>query len=123
MEKRVMDALRAHFRPEFLNRVDDIVIFPFAGGKANREDRRHPDGASPEASGRAEDHAPSDDQGQAFPRQAGYDPVYGARPLKRAIQKYLQDPLSMQILEGISKDGDTVTSDAADIGGLTFKKD
>ncbi|HEX5037552.1 MAG TPA: ATP-dependent chaperone ClpB [bacterium] len=123
MEKRVMDALRAHFRPEFLNRVDDIVIFHSLAEKQIEKivDIQTAHLQKLLADRKITLHLTT--KAKHFLAKQGYDPVYGARPLKRAIQKYLQDPLSMQILEGHFKDGDIVTSDAADIGGLTFKKD
>ena len=118
---RVMDALRQHFRPEFLNRVDEIVIFePLRREQMNRiveiqlarlrkllEDRRLTLEMSPAA--------------VSFLSEHGYDPVYGARPLKRAIQKYLQDPLAMSVLSGSYVAGDTVAVDAGK-GALRFSK-
>jgi ATP-dependent Clp protease ATP-binding subunit ClpB len=118
---RVMDALRQHFRPEFLNRVDEIVIFePLRREQMNRiveiqlarlrkllEDRRLTLEMSPAA--------------VSFLAEHGYDPVYGARPLKRAIQKYLQDPLAMSVLSGSYVAGDTVAVDAGK-GALRFSK-
>jgi ATP-dependent Clp protease ATP-binding subunit ClpB len=118
---RVMDALRQHFRPEFLNRVDEIVIFePLRREQMNRiveiqlarlrkllEDRRLTLDLTPAA--------------VAFLAEHGYDPAYGARPLKRAIQKYLQDPLAMSVLSGSYVAGDTVLVDAGK-GALRFSK-
>ncbi|MGZ3447748.1 MAG: AAA family ATPase, partial [Myxococcaceae bacterium] len=118
---RVMDALRQHFRPEFLNRVDEIVIFePLRRKEIGRiveiqlarlkkllEDRRLTLEMTPAA--------------VAFLGEHGYDPVYGARPLKRAIQKYLQDPLAMKVLSGEYVAGDTVHVDAGK-GALRFSK-
>jgi ATP-dependent Clp protease ATP-binding subunit ClpB len=118
---RVMDALRQHFRPEFLNRVDEIVLFePLRRQQMNRiveiqlarlrkllEDRRLTLEMSPAA--------------VSFLAEHGYDPVYGARPLKRAIQKYLQDPLALKVLSGEYLAGDTVVVDAGK-GALRFSK-
>jgi ATP-dependent Clp protease ATP-binding subunit ClpB len=122
MEKRVMDALRAHFRPEFLNRVDDIVLFHSLAEKQIEKivDIQTAHLQKLLAERKITLHLEA--KAKYFLAKQGYDPVYGARPLKRAIQKYLQDPLSMQILEGNFREGDSVTADAADIGGLTFKK-
>jgi ATP-dependent Clp protease ATP-binding subunit ClpB len=109
---QVMQVVRATFRPEFLNRLDEIVLF-------NRLDRRHmreiveiqlnrlakllaDKRISLEVSDAAKDWLAT----------AGYDPVYGARPLKRTIQRQLQDPLALMILEGKVKEGDTVRVDA-----------
>jgi ATP-dependent Clp protease ATP-binding subunit ClpB len=104
----VMEAIRSHFRPEFLNRIDEIVFFKRLGrGEIDRivgvqlkrlekilADRRITISLSPEA--------------MQWLSDRGYDPVYGARPLKRVIQKELQDPLARRILEGRIKDGDDV---------------
>jgi ATP-dependent Clp protease ATP-binding subunit ClpB len=112
IEHDVMQAMRAHFRPEFLNRIDDMIIF-----HTLKEDQiiqivdiqlkkfekmltdRHLKITLSKAA-------------KEFLAKQGYDVVYGARPLKRAIQKYLQDPLSMALLEGKYKDGDTIKVDA-----------
>jgi ATP-dependent Clp protease ATP-binding subunit ClpB len=103
-----MEAIRGHFRPEFLNRIDEIVFFKRLGrGEIDRivgvqlkrlekilADRRITISLSDEA--------------MQWLSDRGYDPVYGARPLKRVIQKELQDPLARRILEGRIKDGDDV---------------
>ncbi len=111
-EARVLEALRAHFRPEFLNRVDEIIIFD----RLNDEDlakiveiqvarlvkRLAAQKITLSLTDAAKHHL----------AREGYDPVYGARPLKRAIQRSLLDPLSLEILEGHFHEGDTVTADA-----------
>jgi ATP-dependent Clp protease ATP-binding subunit ClpB len=122
MEKRVMDALRAHFRPEFLNRVDDIVIFHSLAEKQIEKIVDIQTAHLQKLLMERKIALTLTTKAKHFLAKQGYDPVYGARPLKRAIQKYLQDPLSMQILEGHFKDGDSVAADAADIGGLNFTK-
>ena len=105
----VMEAIRGHFRPEFLNRIDEIVFFKRLGrGEIDRivgvqlkrlekilGDRRMTINVNDEA--------------MQWLSTRGYDPVYGARPLKRVIQKELQDPLARRILEGRIKDGDAIT--------------
>ena len=107
-EAGVMDALRSHFRPEFLNRVDETVLFQRLGRRELQrivhlqlervEARLRRKGLSLRISNESKD----------FLADAGYDPVYGARPLKRAIQKHLLDPLSFQVLDGVFAEGDTV---------------
>jgi ATP-dependent Clp protease ATP-binding subunit ClpB len=107
-EAGVMEALRSHFRPEFLNRVDETVLFQRLGRKELQrivrlqlervEARLCRKGLSLRISKESED----------FLAEEGYDPIYGARPLKRAIQKRLLDPLSLQVLEGVFVEGDTV---------------
>ncbi|NQU12591.1 MAG: AAA family ATPase, partial [Desulfobacteraceae bacterium] len=105
-EKQVMDALRATFRPEFLNRIDEIVIFNSLGP----EEIRKIVGIQIEIlAKRLEANKISlelTDEAKEFLAKTGFDPVYGARPLKRTIQHLIQDPLAVKILEGSIKDGD-----------------
>ena len=114
-----MEALRGHFRPEFLNRVDEIIIFD----RLNDDDltqiveiqlarlvkRLAAQKLTLNLTDAAKHHL----------AREGYDPVYGARPLKRAIQRDLLDPLSLEILAGQFHEGDTITADARD-GRLVF---
>jgi ATP-dependent Clp protease ATP-binding subunit ClpB len=122
IETQVTAALRQHFRPEFLNRVDDIIIFrPL--GKAEIEhiitlqlarlekllaDRKLKIELTPQA--------------REVIATEGYDPAFGARPLKRAIQRLLQNPLAMSVLEGKFTDGDTIKVGVDGKGELTFDK-
>ena len=120
MEKAVMDVLRATFKPEFLNRIDEIVIFNSLGPEEIREivgiqirllsQRLEANKITLKLTDRAEE----------FLAKTGFDPVYGARPLKRAIQHYIQDPLAVKILEGSVKEGDDVTIDVKD-GEVVFE--
>ncbi len=118
-ERLVMDALRQHFRPEFLNRVDEIIIFDRLGEEELKkivEIQLH------RLTKRLEQQKISlqlSDAAKALIAREGYDPVYGARPLKRAIQKEILDPLSMQILAGKFREGQAIQVDAKD-GKLTF---
>ncbi|MCC6605097.1 MAG: ATP-dependent chaperone ClpB [Anaerolineae bacterium] len=119
MEDRVMAALRDHFRPEFLNRVDEIVLFHRLTREELREiaqiqlnqmrdllDRR---GISVTLTPAATDRL----------IEEGYDPVYGARPLKRVIQRQIIDPLALKLIQGDVHDGDHVSVDVQD-GALDF---
>jgi ATP-dependent Clp protease ATP-binding subunit ClpB len=122
VEAQVTNALRQHFRPEFLNRVDDIIIFrPL--GKAEIEhiidlqlkklekllgDRKLTLELTPEA--------------REVLATEGYDPAFGARPLKRAIQRLLQNPLALAVLEGRFSEGDHIIVERDPKGELTFKK-
>jgi ATP-dependent Clp protease ATP-binding subunit ClpB len=123
VETKVMDLVRASFRPEFLNRVDEIVIFrPLSEPELERivdlqiqhvvrlvEDRKLKISITPAA--------------KELILREGYDPAFGARPLKRAVQRLLQNPLAMALLEGKFGDGDTVRVDrAADGAKLTFER-
>jgi len=119
-EPQVMDVVRSHFRPEFLNRLDEIILFHRLGqahmgpivdiqiGRVQRllKDRKIALSLT--------------DAARAWLGRVGYDPVYGARPLKRAVQKYLQDPLADAILSGTVRDGQVVTVDEGD-GKLELK--
>ena len=112
----VMEAVRAHFRPEFLNRLDEIIIF-------DRLAREHMAGIVDIQLGRLEKRLQNrkigislDDGARIWLADRGYDPAYGARPLKRVIQKALEDPLAERILAGAVKDGETVEVTANEHG-------
>ena len=118
-EKEVMTALRAHFRPEFLNRVDEIILFH----RLRREDM----GAIVDIQFKRlakllEDRkigVELDPKARHWLADKGYDPAYGARPLKRTIQKTVQDPLAQMLLAGEIGDGETVKIGVSH-GALTF---
>ena len=111
-KRQVLDTLRAQFRPEFLNRVDEIIVFhaltraemrsiidiQLKGLMKRLEDRK----IRVELSDRAKDLLIAE----------GYDPTYGARPLKRTIQRQILDPLAMRVLQGEFKEGDVIRIDA-----------
>jgi ATP-dependent Clp protease ATP-binding subunit ClpB len=121
-ERQVMEALRSHFRPEFLNRIDEIIFFhalgrehlkriidiQIAGLMKRLEERK----IHVELTDTAKDQIVRD----------GYDPAYGARPLKRMIQRRVLDPLALRVLEGDFLEGDTVFVDAGSGDTLTFSK-
>ncbi|HPC16534.1 MAG TPA: ATP-dependent chaperone ClpB [Candidatus Hydrogenedentes bacterium] len=116
----VLQALRRHFRPEFLNRVDDIVVFH----SLSREDiRRIVDVQIKRLSKRLEEkHIAIElsDAARDYLADEGFDPAYGARPLKRAIQRLVLDPMAMEILSGAIQEGSRVFVDLED-GGLRFR--
>jgi ATP-dependent Clp protease ATP-binding subunit ClpB len=121
VKRQVSEDLRQHFRPEFLNRVDEIIFFhplsrehmkqiidiQLRGLMKRLEDRKI--------------HVELTDAAKDFLVQEGYDPTYGARPLKRTIQRRVLDPLALRVLEGDFREGDHV---AVDVGadGLIFSK-
>ena len=117
---RVMEELRKHFRPEFLNRVDDIVVFHPLGESqlTHIVDLRLADLQAM----LTDRHITLEltDAARAAIFKAGYDRAYGARPLKRAIQRLVQDPLAMKILDGTVLHGDNVTLDTDAKGAITF---
>jgi len=113
---RDLDALRGHFRPEFINRIDDIVFF-------HSLDREHIKkivdiqlGGLLKRLADRKIHITLSDAAKDFVVREGYDPVYGARPLKRALQRLLLDPLALRVLDGEFRDGDTVVVDLARLG-------
>ncbi|MBI5804582.1 ATP-dependent chaperone ClpB [candidate division TA06 bacterium] len=121
MKEKVMEAMRQHFRPEFLNRVDETIIF-------HRLDKQQitaiVDIQLKHLYLRLADRKIKlevTDKAKELLASEGYDPAFGARPLKRAIQRLLQDPLSMRILEGEFKDGDTVKAEVKK-GEIIFTK-
>jgi ATP-dependent Clp protease ATP-binding subunit ClpB len=123
IREKVMQALRSHFRPEFLNRIDEIVIFHRLAPEDLEEIveiqlRR----LERILAGRGLTIELSD-AAKRWLAERGYDPVYGARPLKRVLQTYLQNPLAMELLEGTLAEGDHVLVDVAEDGeGLVFQR-
>jgi ATP-dependent Clp protease ATP-binding subunit ClpB len=108
-EARVLEALRAHFRPEFLNRIDETIIFDRLSDSDLSDIVRIQLQRVLTRLEKQNLHLTLTDEALRHVADQGYDPVYGARPLKRAIQRQLLDPLSLRILEGDFKDGDHVT--------------
>ena len=118
-EAKVTEALRGHFRPEFLNRIDEIIIFDRLRQDeittivdlqlARVRKRLAKQGLGLALSAAAKEHIGSQ----------GYDPIYGARPLKRVIQHLLLDPLSLDVLEGKFVEGDTIHAEM-DGGQIVF---
>ncbi len=120
MQQRVMQALRQHFRPEFLNRIDDLIIFHTLKREELRKiitiqiKRIEKLLAEQKLSIRLTPAA------QDYLVDIGYDPTYGARPLKRAIQKQLENPIATKILENVFAEGDTIIVDVNERGSLSF---
>jgi len=120
MERRVMEALHATFKPEFLNRIDEIVIFNSLGSEEIKKIVGIQIGLLSKRLEAKKITLELTDKAKEFLANSGFDPVYGARPLKRAIQHLIQDPLAMKILEGSVKEGDHVSIDVKD-GQVVFK--
>jgi len=122
VESKVINELNNYFRPEFLNRIDDIIVFNFLSEemikkivdiklnkiKKQLEEKRLSISVTEEA--------------KEFLAKKGYDPVYGARPLLRAIQRYVLNPLSVEFLEGKFQPGDTIEISVLDVDHLKFSK-
>jgi ATP-dependent Clp protease ATP-binding subunit ClpB len=119
--REVTDALRAHFRPEFLNRIDEIIFFH---SLSRDHMKRIIDIQLRSLVKRLAERKITVELADAAKEQLvheGYDPAYGARPLKRAIQRQVLDPLALRVLEGDFGEGDTVVVDAGP-SGLRFEK-
>jgi len=120
-EGEVQKILRACFRPEFLNRIDDIIVFD---ALTREQIAQIVDLQVARVARRLEQQGITLDVSKAaaeYLAQKGYDPAYGARPLKRLIQNEILDELSLQIIEGKVQDGDTVSIGVKD-GKVSFKK-
>jgi ATP-dependent Clp protease ATP-binding subunit ClpB len=121
MQERVMEALRAQFRPEFLNRVDDIVIFHSLSASHIKRIVDIQIGLLKKRLAERKLTIELTDRAREALAAEGFDPVYGARPLKRAIQRRIQDTLAMRLLEGEFREGDHILIDATPAGELVFE--
>ena len=118
-ERRVQEALKGHFRPEFLNRVDEIIIFDRLSDTDLKQIVTIQLGSLMKRLEAKKLTLTLSDEAKEVLAKEGYDPVYGARPLKRAIQREILDPLSLEILEGRFKEGDHIVTEVRD-GSLMF---
>lgn len=122
LKRRVMEGVNAHFKPEFLNRIDEIIIFR----SLSVDDIKHiADLQLVFLIKRVEERGIEltfTDKLKNMIAREGYDPIYGARPLKRLIQKKLQDALAMMILKGEIKEGDKVKIDVDAKANVVFRK-
>src|SRR6185437_3229915 len=107
-------ALRDHFRPEFLNRVDEIVEFKALSREQIAEIVEHQLGRLRDRLAERHIEIELTDAAKETIAEAGWDPAYGARPLKRAIQRLVENPLALRLLEGEFADGDSIRVDAVD---------
>jgi len=119
--RQVMDALREHFRPEFLNRIDEIIFFHALGREHLKRIIDIQIGGLTRRLEERKIHVVLTDAAKDYLVREGYDPAYGARPLKRTIQRRILDPLALRVLEGDFTEGDTVSVDAG-ADGLRFEK-
>ncbi len=119
VEPQVMEVVRGHFRPEFLNRLDEIILFHRLGVEHMAPIVEIQVGRVAKLLKDRKITLDLTDAAKRWLGRVGYDPVYGARPLKRAVQRYLQDPLAEKLLGGEIPDGSTVRIDEGD-GALTM---
>ena len=126
IEERVNQALRSHFKPEFLNRIDDVIIYQQLQREQIGEIATIQLGRVRKLLDAKRLTLEVSDAAMALISERGFDPHYGARPLKRVIQRLVQDPLAMRILEGDFPEGSTIRADvpgdADAIDGLVFSK-
>ena len=117
-----MEALRATFKPEFLNRIDDIIMFSalklediykIVDIQMRLIDKRL---------GERKLSIELTEKAKKYIAEQGYSPVYGARPLKRSLQKLILDPLAMEILEGVFAEGDKILIDLSKKGEISLTK-
>ncbi|MBN8480959.1 MAG: ATP-dependent chaperone ClpB [Xanthomonadales bacterium] len=121
MKAAVMGVVQAHFRPEFINRLDEIVVFRSLDKRQIRRIARIQITALEKRLGERQLRMEVSDKALDLLGNVGFDPVYGARPLKRAIQQQLENPLAKEILEGRFQPGDTIRVDVEG-GHLVFRK-
>ena len=121
-EEKIKQALKDTFRPEFLNRIDEIIIFsPLTVDQMEQI----VDLKMEEVRQRLDDHGLKvelSESARKWLAEEGYDPAFGARPLQRALQKFVESPLSVKILQGEFKEGDTVIVDHLEEEGLVFRR-
>jgi ATP-dependent Clp protease ATP-binding subunit ClpB len=120
MEDKVLTTVRDHFKPEFLNRVDEVIVFH----RLSRADLERVVGIQIEVVARRlrerKITLEVTDAARSYLAEAGFDPAYGARPLKRLIQREIENELALKLLDGTVRDGDTIVVDASG-DGLTFR--
>lgn len=121
MEKEVKTILEGHFRPEFLNRVDEVIIFRALSQEVIQKILDIQIGELRKRLKEKKIDIKISPAAKKLLVEKGYDPVYGVRPLKRVIQQDIQNPLALQLLEGSLKEGDTVKIDLDDKGKYIFK--
>ena len=120
LKGEIQDALKNHFRPEFLNRIDEIIVFHTL---TQEQVIQIVDLQMKEIAGRLGDHGLTielTDAARVWLAEQGYDPAFGARPLRRTLQKQVESPLSVRLLKGEFKDNDTIVVDHNEQDGLIF---
>jgi ATP-dependent Clp protease ATP-binding subunit ClpC len=119
MQAKVMIEVKKTFRPEFLNRLDEIIVFHEL---TEEQLRQVVDLLAKDLQKRLAERKLSveiTEKAKSWLAKEGYDPVYGARPLRRALEKYVENPLAVKVLGGEFKEGDTIVVDTGE-EGLTF---
>jgi ATP-dependent Clp protease ATP-binding subunit ClpB len=122
VRQKVMNVLREHFRPEFLNRVDEIIIFRSLSIERIKEIVGIQIEYLRKRLSEKKIELELKEEAKELLAEKGYDPVYGARPLKRTIQRLIENPLATKILQGEFKEGDTVVVDVDKNKEFVFTK-
>jgi len=122
VRRQLTEALRQHFRPEFLNRIDEIIFFHALGRAEIRQIIDIQLAALLKRLEARKIHLRLSDKARDLIIEEGYDPMYGARPLKRTIQRRVLDPLALAVLQGEFREGDTVVIDV-EAGALVLRRD
>ena len=120
MERQVTEALRASFKPEFLNRIDETIIFDNLTSAQIGEIVTIQMAHLRRRLAEKNIDLVLDETAHSILSDAGYDPTYGARPLKRAIQRYIENPLSLEILKGSVLENSQIRAEGSD-GGIVFR--
>jgi len=120
MKRRVLEAVKMHFKPEFINRIDDIIIFRSLSPENIKEIVKLQLNYLTKRAAERNIELNYTERLKEMIAKEGYDPTYGARPLKRLIQKKIQDALALMILKGEIKEGDTITIDSDSKGNVLF---
>ncbi|HEY7512243.1 MAG TPA: AAA family ATPase, partial [Vicinamibacteria bacterium] len=120
---RLMEVLRGTFRPEFLNRIDEIVIFRSLGPEQIEQIVGIQMRDVQKRLGERKIAIELTDEARKVLAERGYDPVFGARPLKRVIQRVIENPLAVEVLAGKFREGDHIIVDSPDRESFVFKKE
>jgi ATP-dependent Clp protease ATP-binding subunit ClpB len=121
VRRQVLDALRADFKPEFLNRIDEIIFFHPLGREHMKQIIEIQLAGLVKRLAERKMHVELTDRAKEYLVREGYDPAYGARPLKRTIQRRVLDPLALSVLEGRFAEGDTISVEVEG-DALTFQR-
>jgi ATP-dependent Clp protease ATP-binding subunit ClpB len=120
MKDAVLEELRRHFRPEFLNRVDETIVFHSLSEEHLKEIVEIQLNSLRKRLAERHIELELTDRARGFLVRTGYDPAYGARPLKRAIQREIETPMARRILAGDIRDGERLVADVDSSGKLVF---
>ena len=120
--EEIEESLKRTFRPEFLNRIDEVIIFHVLEPRPDQVDRRSANEGNRRPAQRTRDRHRTDGRGPRVVGEEGFDPQFGARPLRRTLQRKVESPLSRKLLSGEFKSGDFVIVDADEKEGIVFRK-